>query len=326
MPFGTSLETKIYPFTFNEEAHIKIPKYAREIAYAQFVDIEVQSVIQTLYKNYKITPESSFFGYAVLVFQDELTIEVPLHQPRQRIWTDYQWDAFRSWQDFRARLSLNEQIRAAVAPLYGENPDAYQTIPFEGVSFVELPLREVHVRGLDKSSFHIIYSQVQPVAYTDIGGNTYNGASGQTDGVKDNGLPSEGIQPRQNDPSNPFANNSNLGIPTPDNGFYLPSTNLTLPNPAVPDDFGWFAEISGVGWKAGCNGQFYFRLFYLLAANESVSIRVDDATVVCGTGIGSQTILGNGGRVIAAGFGSVVGLTARVIRSADLPPNIVIDL
>lgn len=211
-------------FSFREDGTISIPKSKREKAYQQSVDIIVQSVSYPQYKNGKGLPSISFYGYAVLVFQDCLSLEIPIHYPRQRIWFDRQWQAQQSWQDevkFWENYQFHRKNDISLASIMGALEIPYNEIDFyfKDMAFVELPLREVYIKLLSHSQFQIEYTQIEPVPYDDPFGNTRDGKSGQEDGDKDAGLPKEGIQPSENPSDDPYQGNPPLSVPSFESGF-----------------------------------------------------------------------------------------------------------
>lgn len=210
------LVEEISTFSFRNEAHIRISKAKREIAYAQAIDIFVNTTDFNKYENGKSKPPIQFYGYIELVFQDALSLEIPIHFPRQRVYQVYQWEALKQWSDYLTFIAqsqyhniTNLEIQSIKAAL--EIPDVIEVEPdLWDTSFIELPLREIHCKMIENTQFQIEYLQVQPVPFTnpfDIT-QTVTGKSNQTDGEKDSGLPQDGIQPRQNPSSDPWLGNS----------------------------------------------------------------------------------------------------------------------
>lgn len=211
-------------FSFREDGTISIPKSKREKAYQQSVDIIVQSVSYPQYKNGKGLPSISFYGYAVLVFQDCLSLEIPIHYPRQRIWFDRQWQAQQSWQNevkFWENYQFHRKNDISLASIMGALEIPYNEIDFyfKDMAFVELPLREVYVKLLSHSQFQIEYTQIEPVPYNDPFDNERDGKSNQVDGDKDAGLPKDGIQPSENPSDDPYQGNLPESIPSFESGF-----------------------------------------------------------------------------------------------------------
>lgn len=204
------LEEKIYTFSFRNKGSIRIPKSVREKGYTQAVDIIIRSISFPLYESAKSIPQTQFYGYATLVFQDALSLEVPIHFPRQRIYYARNEDALSQWRRLAEwQNSTKDWFQSLFSLLTSgaEEPPPEPTIIFPPIRFVELPLREVYVKTPESCQFEIEFSQYQPVAFTDDNGTVYNGTSQQEDGDKDDGLPSDGIQPKRNPPSDPFSGN-----------------------------------------------------------------------------------------------------------------------
>lgn len=220
-------------FRFRNSGQIRIPKSKREIAFIQSVDIQIESIDFNLYENSKANPPIQFYGYATLAFQDALALEIPIRFPRQRIHYDRNWEAERQWETearFWDHWQLHRWNEIKILEIQGALgiEDIVDFTPqFRGVSYTELPLREVYIKLQSNSQFELIYTQYQPIPYEDPFGNLREGKSGQIDGDKDFGLPEEGIQPRRNSPSNPFANNLPETPPSVESGFFLSADKLT---------------------------------------------------------------------------------------------------
>ena len=317
-------------FSFQSQADIQIPKNRREIAYVQSVDFIARTSSIEAYLNNRADPPISFFGYAVLVFQDCLSLEIPLHQPRQRIWFDRNVDALTLWQMQAYIYALKSQIQSATAPLYTGSEGAYQDLPLPNFGFLELPLREVHVKTLPFCGFDLEYTQTQPVPFTDNQSITRTGASGQTDSTKDKGLPTAGISPRITSPSDPYLNQPNNGIPSADNGFLLSPPNLSGNNPdnSPPAGYGYFAHVvvsyydSGIG-KTCAQMPCIANGYYLINSTDSLSVTKDDTAPnhVCDNDVFFWTVHGSYSGVIAAHIPSTYAPSVAVVRAAALPPN-----
>jgi hypothetical protein len=216
MPFDLTgvgnLQETISTMRFRNEAHIEIKKEKREIAFTQAIDLYIDSVDFNVYESSKLNPPIQFYGYAVLVFQDALSLEIPIRYPRQRIWEKWQWEALRQW---RSRIELVSLI----TPLISINNNLIELgmvqdleLPaleyfYKEESWIELTLREIHVKTLANTQFTVEYSQYQPIPYFDpITEQQITGKSNQVDGDKDQGLP-EDIQPKRNPVDDPFAGN-----------------------------------------------------------------------------------------------------------------------
>lgn len=235
------LEESISTMRFRNECHIKILKAKREIAYSQSIDVFIDSINYNLYENGKANPPIQFYGYAILVFQDSLSLEIPLRFPRQRIWQAYQWEAFRQWQGYVEFIAQRQYHRNTVLQIDAikgalEIPTVVEVEPdLWKTAFVELPLREIHIECAPNTQFTVEYSQFQPVPFTNPFNEelTVDGKSNQIDGDKDGGLPSEGIQARRNPVDDPWKDNDqpssieDIGL----NGFEkLSADNLSAQN------------------------------------------------------------------------------------------------
>ena len=211
----------IETFTFRENAAIKIPKPVREVAFSLQLDVEITSTDGNDYLNSKSNPAYGFYGYAVLVFRDHADIEIPIHQPRQRLYYGASPDAYTNWtshfladvarEEFKKNVvrlsSISEGVGLAPSPIYTVPP----CIPFLG--FEEILLREAYVKTRFGTQFKLeisYWKAVPRVGQTDC--DTLP-KSQKNDGDKDAGLPPDGVQPQK-------AANPNL----PYDGFPPPST------------------------------------------------------------------------------------------------------
>jgi hypothetical protein len=84
-------------FVYRENAAISIPKRVREKAFSMQIDVEIVSTVGNDYLNSKSNPAYGFYGYAVLVFRNMAEIQVPLDQPRQRIYYERLDKAYVNW-------------------------------------------------------------------------------------------------------------------------------------------------------------------------------------------------------------------------------------
>lgn len=228
-------------FNFRVQDGITIPKEVRERAFSLQVDVEIVSTIGNDYVNNKSAPAYGFYGYAVLVFRDYSQIQIPINQPRQRLYYGRCPDAYVGWKrlhsERESRLLANEFI-VALGSIWGAlgledfTIEARQCPVWEG--FEELPLREVYVKTRFGTQFRLEVSRWIPIIRTgDPDGCNYDGKSQQIDGDKDSGLPDNGSQPQKaNDPSNPY---DGLDPVTPDSEQLEWSNsklaNLDDPNP-----------------------------------------------------------------------------------------------
>ena len=212
LPIG-KMEESISTGVFRNKAHIEILKERRKIGFTSAVDIIIDSIDYNLYENGKLTPPIQFYGYAVLVFQDCLSLEIPIKFPRQRIYYAVQHEAIRQWRqwvEFYTEYQLHRKNDLSLALLMGifEVPYEEFTPEIKDNEWIELPLREVHVRCQNNTQFKIEHTQWQPIKFNDpFTGIELTGESKQEDGDKDEGLPANGIQASRNPPSNPFGGN-----------------------------------------------------------------------------------------------------------------------
>jgi hypothetical protein len=249
------LAENIISASFRNEAHFKISKDLRKKAYTQSLDVMIESIDYNLYENFNANPSIKHYGYIQLVFQDAFSRIYPITQFRQRFLDIRQEQAIQLWKDWikfyqqEYYFYIGEEQRKQLATAAniedfidsGFNPlTRSQFIGEQG--WIELPLREVHVKMLKNCSFSIDYSQWQPVPFNELwsGLISINGESQMIDGDKDNGVPN-GSEPIQNNPSNPWQGTSN-----PDSDLSLAGKGF---DSASPDDWGLplkrFAFIEG---------------------------------------------------------------------------------
>lgn len=254
------IEEIIEIFTFDDTDTIKLPKAVREVAFSLAVDIEIVSVKQETYKNFKSSPANSFYGYATLTQRDYNDIIIPLEQPRQRIYYHKNEMAHTSWHNLYLFLLEIEDKRY----LYDDrltlidNELGIDSSPVNIICPVkpiweETTLREIYIKCEKGTRFKIelSYWQAKPM---EVGGCVYDGKSGIIDGDKDNGLPATGSQPQvAPNPNNPFGGLPPKSSPS-ELGQFL---NLKLPFnddsntaneiddiPATTTTEGYFAELA----------------------------------------------------------------------------------
>jgi len=240
--YGQLIEV-VSDMRFRNEAHIKIAKAKREIAYTQTVDLIVESINFSQYENYKSSPPLQFYGYAELVFQDALSLEIPIRFPRQRIYQAYQWEALRQWSEYIPFLASRQyhrntilQIEAIKAALQIPATVEVEAELWE-TKWIELPLREIHIRLQSDCQFSISYAQYQPVPFNDPLSpvpKVRDGKSKQVDGEKDSGLPTQGIRPKRNEAGNLWSGNYPVSsaLELSNSGFSpLSKDNLTNTDP-----------------------------------------------------------------------------------------------
>jgi hypothetical protein len=214
-------------FTFRDTNGIKIPKSCREEAYQLSIDIVVQTITAEKYASTYTYPDKVHYGFVTLVMQDCATLEIPIHQPRQRIYEArvveaYEaWIALRQWNEGDCRW-FKELYRIAE----GGTVEEYPLYSPRELEWTELPIREVYYKPVPHSQWQISVQWTAPRFFTDCTGILRNGKSHMPDGDHDGGLPPGGTQPRQNDPNDPFAGNE------PANG----ATGTEFDNPKASDN------------------------------------------------------------------------------------------
>lgn len=259
--FSGKLQEIIYPLlVFREEAAFSIPKRIREIGYIQSLDIQISSINWNLYENGKALPPIQFYGYVQLVMQDACTIEIPIHFPRQRIWSYRVESALSQWRDIHIWINGEKQWFEFFFNLLnaGQDPPiAKPPFKYPDTNFVESPLREVFIRCPKGTQFEIEITQWEPVSFSLPDGDTYDGKSRQKDGDKDGGLPSKGIQPRKNPIDDPWKGNRPESFLNLDNGFFAPIDNLFDPvdeyEPPQPQFEG--GQCEGIEYRISVSGR-----------------------------------------------------------------------
>lgn len=207
------LEEKPVDLRFRDECHIKISKMRRKKGYTSSLEIVIDSINYNLYENGKGSPAIQFYGYAVLVLESSLTLEIPIHYPRQNLYEAVQWEAIRQWRgwvEFYIQYQLHRKNDISLATIMGalEIPYEESEVQIKENEWIELPLREVHVKCVKGTQFKILHSQWQPVSFVDpITGVAIDGESSQSEEPTEEGLPSNGIQPKRNPSDDPFQGN-----------------------------------------------------------------------------------------------------------------------
>jgi hypothetical protein len=204
---------QIETFTFRDSDGITIPKSVREEAYTLAVDIVIVSTDREVYKNYTTTPAEGFYGNATLVMQDFCERKIPINMPRQRLYYGRVVEAFEIWQSmvdwsyFQSYMqAIGESLLSLGTALGANGVPSINECCFPPRAWVELPLREVYVKTPFGTQYKLEISWYKPVQIVDACGKVQNGKSKQTDGSKDNGLPSDGVQPSvAANPNSPFA-------------------------------------------------------------------------------------------------------------------------
>jgi hypothetical protein len=211
-------------FTFREKAGITIPKRVRERAFSLQLDIEIVSTDGNDYVNTKSAPAYGFYGYAVLVFRDFAEIQIPIAQPRQRLYYGSSPDAYSNWYSLFLAQASREYTKG-LAVLLGQFGTALglgeftvpsvPCIPWSG--FEEVPLREVYIKAREGTQFKLEISRWQAITRAGDTDCDYDAISNQADGDKDDGLPENGSQPQKaRDRNNPYS-----GLPSASTPFEL---------------------------------------------------------------------------------------------------------
>jgi len=332
----SNIEEKIDTLTFRNSAYVKILKTLREKSFSLGVDIIIRSIDYNLQEDSKTEPPLQFYGFATLVFQDCLSVEIPIRFPRQRIYYDRQWEAFRQWRhwiEFYQQYQYHRKNDISLASIMGALEIPYQELEGETREnqWIELPLREVIFKGKRNCQFELEFTRWQPIPFVDpITGAAIDGKSKQQDGDKDDGLPKDGIQPKKNSPSSPFAQN-----PSPTSiqeagqkGFGIEDptglSGIDYPSGYEPDSWGYFLEITIQAKFSvapyNCD-TWTFLVYFLVGSN------ITGASIV---EIGRNQICPSGGPLL---FGRVTlsdgtvllanqpyeTFSAQVIRSPNLP-------
>lgn len=281
------LEQVIDTFDFRNKGAIKIPKSKRSKAYIQAVDVIVNTIDFNLYENNKAIPNLQFYGYATLVFEDCLTLEVPLRFPRMRIYQQRNEMALSQWRRIEEYYSSSYQWFTFFFGLVAAGQDPPLDPPpaqMPMTRFIELPLREVYVNVQDNCQFQIEYSQWQPIGFTAPDGRNFNGSSGQTDGDKDGGLP-DGIQPRRNPANEPFKGN----IPV--------STSIQL-GEFKNDKLDNLNDVDDGNLEQPVLWEFTFSFVFLNNSGTAVSISCANGQKIRVTGLTSDSITVRYGTVV----------------------------
>ena len=334
----SNIEEKIETLTFRNSAYVKILKTLRETSFSLGVDIIIRSIDYNLQEDSKTEPPLQFYGFATLVFQDCLSVEIPIRFPRQRIYYDRQWEAFRQWRhwiEFYQQYQFHRKNDISLASIMGALEIPYEELESETreIQWIELPLREVLFKGRRNCQFELEFTRWQPIPFVDpITGSTIGGESNQEDGDKDDGLPKDGSQPKQNSPSSPFAGNppptsiqeagqKGFGIEDP-----AGLSETDYPSGYEPDSFGYFLEITVLARFTGSpyNCDMWTFIVYFLVPSNVTGANIVETSRGQNCPGGSPLLYGR----VTSSDGSVLissqpyeTFSARVIRSPDLPAN-----
>jgi len=205
-------------FSFRDTGGIRIPKGVRELNYQMSVDIVIETITAEKYSSDYTYPDKTHYGFATLVFQDCASLEIPVHQARQRIYEGRVEDAFVQWSNLiNIALFHCAWYKHLLLAIEKGNVEEYPQFSPMHTEWKELPLLEVLYRPVYHSQWRFEIEMTQPSSFADCLGFVQNGKSKQQDSPKDSGLPPDGTQPRKNDPNDPFAGNT-----PPDNALGTP--------------------------------------------------------------------------------------------------------
>lgn len=336
VPIGR-LEERIDTLTFRNQAFVKILKTLRERTFSLGVDIIIRSIDFNLQEDSKTAPPLQFYGYATLVFQDCLSVEIPIRFPRQRIYFDRQWEALRQWRqwvEFYQEYQLHRENDRSLASIMGALSVPYEEFlpEIKENEWIELPLREVLFKGVKNCQFELEFSRWIPISFVDpLTGLTIDGTSNQLDGDKDDGLPKEGIQPKRNPSSSPFSGNPPVtsGIIAGQKGFGIESTaGLSeidyLPG-YEPDSWGYFLELileaRFATFPNSCD-MFRYVTYYLVGSNITGATVTDISTAENCAGfppLRFGTFRLSDGSILRDNQPYSIFISANVIRSPSMP-------
>lgn len=214
--FGYTRENVL--FTFRQIGSLVIPKSVRERAFQMEVSIEIISNLGNDYLNFKSFPSNGFYGYATLVFYNYVTRLIPLEFGRNTIYFERNESAYAGWENFKSYgftkydfFRLTDVVGQLASNLgFTVTPNLYPSPDYKG--FTELPLREVYVKCPYGTQFKIEVAYERALSFFDMDGIQILPKSKRPDQPKkDEGLPSEGIQPQKAlDPTFPYT-----GFPSP---------------------------------------------------------------------------------------------------------------
>jgi hypothetical protein len=312
-------------FTFLNSGGITIPLDFLQKAFSLEIDIIIRSVDWNLYKNFEVLPEESFFGYAEIVFGSGLTEKIPIRQPRQRIYTETQYSAMSEFTELRAYYtSLYLYQRELLLQIGKGNSEEVPHYPRVLSDWIILPIRQVFFKAKKDCQFDFMINRISPTPFTDPANVLVTGKTNYQPPSKERGLPPNGIQPKQNSPSDPYKGNPDFeGLATPDNGWYAPSSsfgNQDADN-GYPDDWGYFAEIAfEYAFESGQCRRFR-EVNYFLVRSDSV------LSVIRGANMGGQcsgtfyqftASSSTDGELLSL---AVFSMSATIVRSLNKPAN-----
>lgn len=232
-------------FTFREEGALTIPELSilgslgRKTCYHLAIDVIIESITRIPYKNYRVKPATSFYGYATLVEQDCLLPPIELTFGRQRIYEKTITEAFQCWNNLAFWDNTEKRFAELMARLISGNTSIINvcdvdSYPFD---FEDISLREIYIKCNPQTQFKVELYWVSPIPFTDDCGKLQDGKSKKEDDPKkDKGLPPNGSNPKQNSPSSPYSGNLPENNPPPDSPYRNnKKNNLDNPDPDNTD-------------------------------------------------------------------------------------------
>lgn len=202
------LQYNLITFTFRGQNGITIDPSIVDGIYEIAIDIIIESTNGNDYQSAKTLPSKGFYGYATLVQDDCLELEVPIHFPRQRIYEEKILEALNYWSDVRIYYGCYKKwmdfwYSLLGAGAGGELPEISVILPTP--QFISTRLTEIYYNPVDQQQWRIEVSYYTPVPFTDNNGTSYTGSTSYLGDTKKTGLPSNGIAPKHNSPSAPYA-------------------------------------------------------------------------------------------------------------------------
>lgn len=204
------LQYNLITFTFRGQNGITIDPSIIDGIYEIAVDIVIESTDGNEYQSSKSLPPKGFYGYATLVQDDCLELEIPVHFPRQRIYEEKILEALNYWSDVRIYYGCYKKwmdfwYALLGAGAGGELPEVSVILPVP--QFISTRLTEVYYNPADQQQWRIEVSYYTPIPFTDNNGNSYTGSTSNLGDTKKMGLPGDGIAPKTNSPSAPYTGN-----------------------------------------------------------------------------------------------------------------------
>lgn len=230
------LQFYLKTFTFRGEGAITVDPSIVDSIYEIAIDLIIESTDGNDYQTVKTLPFKGFYGYLTLVQDDCLELEIPIHFPRQRVYEEKIQEALNYWNDIRIYFGCYKKWMDFWYGLIGagsgsELPEI--SVVFPTPNFISTRLTEVYFKPSDSQQWRIEVSYYSPVPFTDNNGNSYSGSTSDLGDTKKSGLPSNGIAPKTNSPSNPYSGNR----PATGTSTDLPWSNDKIPNLPNTDPF-----------------------------------------------------------------------------------------